>query len=523
VRAHRSWIACAALLAMTCAAAPRPPASSTSSPADIFDGLYAAAQASGAFADSKTMADAIPLQAPPLILDAWRRAQPQDARQWQAFLSQHFELPQPPPGAQPAQGATLRRHIAELWPLLTRQPPTPRRYDSLLSVPHRYVVPGGRFREFYYWDSYFTMLGLVRDGESGTAMAMLKNFEFLLQHHGRIPNGNRSYYLSRSQPPFFALMVALVCGEDMHCALAQLPALRREYAFWMRGAAGLRRGSALFRVARMPDGALLNRYWDDKDTPRDEAYREDVAVATSSGGDQRIVFRDLRAAAESGWDFSSRWLGDGRSLTTIRTTRIVPADLNSLLYGLESYIATLCGAAHDRDCQRHYLHAAVQRRAAVNRYLWDEVAGRFADYDLQHAARTPFGSAATVYPLFVGLASPSQAQRVDVYVRTTLLRPGGLAATPTVTGQQWDAPNGWAPHQWLAIEGFDRYGLRQTADEIARRWLSSVERVYAGNGKLLEKYDVVDIRPGGGGEYPLQDGFGWTNGVTRALLDRPLH
>jgi alpha,alpha-trehalase len=298
-----------------------------------------------------------------------------------------------------------------------------------------------------------------------------------------------------------------------------LPQLKREYAFWMEGAGRLHAGTAHRRVVAMPDGAILNRYWDDRDTPRDESYREDTELARASGRPAAQVFRDIRAAAESGWDFSSRWFADARSRGTIDTTHIVPVDLNSLLIGLESAIRAGCEHSGDRACASEYQRRATDRRTAMDRYLWDESAGAYLDYHWRRGARLAGVSAATLYPLFIGSASQAQAAAVAGTVERTLLRAGGLVTTPLATGEQWDAPNGWAPLQWIAVSGLTHYGQGRLAEAIACRWMLSVRRVYEQSGKLVEKYDVIDsARAGGGGEYPLQDGFGWTNGVTRKLV-----
>ena len=238
--------------------------------------------------------------------------------------------------------------------------------DSRLPLTTRYVVPGGRFREMYYWDSYFTMLGLQVSGRHDLVADMVENFAGLIDRYGHIPNGSRSYYLSRSQPPFFAAMVELQGEhEGLPALLMRLPQLEREYAFWMDGAAELAAGAAHRRVVRLADGTLLNRYWDDLAIPRDEAYVEDIATAQQSTRPAPEVYRDLRAAAESGWDFSSRWLADGKTLSSIRTTDILPVDLNSLLYKLELTIARGCKAAHRRDCTRRMSASAQARQKAV--------------------------------------------------------------------------------------------------------------------------------------------------------------
>jgi alpha,alpha-trehalase len=340
----------------------------------------------------------------------------------------------------------------------------------------------------------------------------------MLREYGHIPNGARTYYLSRSQPPMYYLMVGLLAQDPADAWSQHLEDLESEYAYWMEGSAGLHPGEARRNVVEMPDGSILNRYWDASDAPRDESYREDVLIARASGRPRAQVYRDLRAAAESGWDFSSRWLADGRHLTTIHTTDLVPIDLNSLLYGLERAISGGCAARHDSECERTFADRARRRREAMDRYLWDPQAGYFMDYDWRHRRRTGELTAATLYPLFTGVAYLQQADAVGGVVQTRLLKQGGVVTTNITSGQQWDAPNGWPPLQWVAVIGFRRYDQPALAHEIARRWLATVQRVFANKGKLVEKYDVEHTLPGGGGEYPLQDGFGWTNGVTRALL-----
>ena len=487
-------------------------------PARLFGSLFTRVQMEAIFPDGMTFVDAVPKAAPLVILQRYRKEDPRTRAALRRFVQRNFTLP-PPDRTHVPPAPTLRAHIALLWPLLTRAATVPPPFSSLLYVPKPYVIPGGRFQEFYYWDSYFTMLGLIPDGRMAGARDMVEDFSYLIRTYGHIPNGNRTYYLSRSQPPVYYLMVALLDAHDPARAWADhLPELKREYAYWMQGAAGLHPGHARRNVVAMPDGVVLNRYWSSADTPRDESYRDDVLTARASGRPPARVYRDLRAAAESGWDFSSRWLGDGHHLTTIRTTAIVPVDLNSLLYGLEEAIAHGCAARRESACARRFLARARRRKRAIDRYLWDRRLHYFSDYDWRTGKRTGELTAATLYPLFVGLADDRQANAVAGVTRARLLKRGGLVTTTIVTGQQWDAPNGWAPLQWIAIRGLRRYGHDRLAYGIACRWIATVRRVYDNTGKLVEKYNVEQELPGGGGEYPLQDGFGWTNGVTEALL-----
>ena len=515
-----SWLAFATTPAIagaagTPAAAPQP---FVPTPAQIFGPLFVQVQMDAIFPDGKAFPDAVPKAPPSVILKRYHAVRPRSHAALLRFVQSTFSFPTEAhtPPARPDR--TLEAHIARLWPLLTRQPVVPPAYSSLLYVPKPYVVPGGRFREFYYWDSYFTMLGLIRDGHPDTARDLVDDFSYMLREYGHIPNGARTYYLSRSQPPVYYLMVGLLSPDPAIAWSQHLEDLEREYDYWMEGAAGLQRGKAQRNVVAMPDGSLLNRYWDAADTPRDESYRNDVLIARASRRPAAQVYRDIRAAAESGWDFSSRWLRDGRHLGTIDTTDIVPVDLNSLLYGLEQAISRGCGARHDSACERRFARRANRRRQAMNRYLWDPGVGYFMDYDWRQQKRTGELTAATLYPLFTGVADIQQADAVGGVTQVRLLEQGGVVTTNVSSGQQWDAPNGWPPLQWIAVSGFRRYDQPVLAHEIARRWLTTVQRVFANTGKLVEKYDVEHALPGGGGEYPLQDGFGWTNGVTRALL-----
>ena len=295
--------------------------------------------------------------------------------------------------------------------------------------------------------------------------------------------------------------------------------LKMEYAFWMDGAESLIPNQAYRHVVRMPDGSLLNRYWDDRDTPRDESWLEDVETAKHSGRPPNEVYRDLRAGAASGWDYSSRWLRDTGRLASIRTTQFIPIDLNAFLFKLESAIANISALKGEKETEALFRQKASARRDAVNRYLWDDENGIYRDYDWRREQLALF-SAAAIVPLYVGMANHEQADRLANAVRSRLLTPGGILASEYETGEQWDKPNGWAPLQWMAIQGFKMYGDDLLGDEIARSWLKTVNQFYLEQHKMIEKYHIADgvPREGGGGEYPLQDGFGWTNGVVRRLI-----
>lgn len=487
-------------------------------PSILFGELYRRAALSGVFPDGKALADAIPLESPTVIIRDFKTADPDSDEALAAFMRKHFQWHPAEGGGAPPRGLSLSAHIRTLWPILTRKADNPPPYSSLLPLPEPYIVPGGRFTEVYYWDSYFTLLGF------GPAQAELKrhivnNFAYLIRTYGHIPNGNRTYYLSRSQPPFFFKMAGLLSPDDpAEAYAAYLPELKAEYAYWMKGAETVKAGEATRNVVRLEDGAILNRYWDERAAPRDESYREDVATARKTNRDAERVYRDIRAAAESGWDFSSRWFADGESLSTIETTDIIPPDLNSILYGLERAISEGCARVADKACKKAFKAKAKARARAIRAYLWNQKTGLFDDYQWRERKLLDHVSAASLYPLFFGVARKSEAKRVAAAVARDLLKSGGLVTTNKQTGQQWDAPNGWAPLQWIAVAGLCRYHDKALAETIAERWLTTVSSVYDETGKLLEKYNVVTATPGGGGEYPTQDGFGWTNGVTAAFL-----
>lgn len=491
------------------------------SPQRLFSDLFAAVQTAQLYTDGKIFADAIPDAAPQEIMMQYHALHPDSPQALKQFVAAHFTLPRELTAASLApEQALIVEHIDRLWDPLTRRSTSTPPYSSLLPLPRPYIVPGGRFREIYYWDSYFTMLGLVQSDRRDLVEDMVGDFAFLIDTYGHVPNGARTYYLSRSQPPFFFEMVGLLQSDDPPTAFARyLPQLKAEYAFWMQGADTLRRGTASRRVVALADGSILNRYWDEYDTPRDESYREDMALAHASHRPASQVFRDIRAAAESGWDFSSRWFADGRTLATIDTTEIAPVDLNSLLFGLENAISIGCRRQADEACANEFADRAARRHSAIDRYLWDSSSGAYLDYRWTNHQRIRRASAATLYPLFVALASEAQAAAVARVTARQLLMPGGIVATPLDTGQQWDAPNGWAPLQWIAIDGLRRYNNVSLAEVIACRWMINVEDHFRQSGKLVEKYDVVNTGLSGrGGEYPLQDGFGWTNGVMRKLM-----
>jgi alpha,alpha-trehalase len=516
------WLLGLGLILNACRPEVSTQSSSLKGPQDLYPGLFQAVQLAGIFPDSKTFVDYTPLTEPAQIEAQYLSLKDSAGFDLEEFVVGNFAPPQDfAIQFQTDTSLDVRQHIERLWPVLTRQPDSVQR-GSLIPLPRPYIVPGGRFREVYYWDSYFTMLGL-QQSETAQPMVrnMIENFAHLIRTVGFIPNGNRTYYLGRSQPPFFSSMVRLLAEMEGDAVLAEFVApLEMEYLFWMDGLNNLPPSQpARNHLVRLKEGEVLNRYWDKFDTPRPESFREDVETAHASGRDSLAVYRDLRAGAASGWDYSSRWFADGQNIATIQTTLIIPPDLNALLYHLEVTLADAHAQAGHEVKKDLYLGKAESRKAALIKYCWNEEEGYFADYNWQGDSLTGISNLAMVYPLYFGMATQEQADAVARQIETQFLQPGGVVSTLLSTGQQWDAPNGWAPLQWMTIQGLRRYGHNELAQTIADRWVALNLKVFRNTGKLVEKYNVMDLElEAGGGEYDLQDGFGWTNGVLLRLL-----
>jgi alpha,alpha-trehalase len=476
--------------------------------------LYEDVQSGGIFADSKFFVDAVPRNPATTIVTAYSNLKDDATFNLKAFVEENFVLPAELASTYSSAQKTIDVHLMNLWQELTRMPTA--NGGTLIPLPHPYIVPGGRFREIYYWDSYFTMLGLQVSKRTDIIENMVDNFAHLINTFGFIPNGNRTYYLSRSQPPFFALMVNLLSeekGKDI--LLKYKPVLEKEYQFWMQGAAELNDiQQAINHVVLLPHQTLLNRYWDSKDEPRPEAYGEDKHLAGEANVAPSETYRHIRAAAASGWDFSSRWFKDKQQMATIQTTHLIPVDLNCLLLYMEETLLQIYQLEKDETNAQLFTTKINQRKQAIQTYCWNEGRGCYFDFNFVTRQQEENFTLATVFPLFFNLATADQAQKIATLIKDKFLHPGGLITTLYKTGQQWDAPNGWAPLQWMAYKGLLNYNLTELANEIKNNWLANCEKVFNQTGKMMEKYNVMDTTAtAGGGEYPNQDGFGWTNGV----------
>jgi len=431
---------------------------------------------------------------------------------------------------------------------------------GLLYLPNPYVVPGGRFNEMYGWDSYFEVVGLLRDNRVDLARGMVDNFLFEIEHYGTVLNANRSYYLTRSQPPFLTSMVLAVYDADKAHAgrewLARAYALAaHDYEMWNRephlaGTTGLSRyfdfgeGPAPESITGEPGyyravaGYFLlhpepgNPHLGPA-APQEKAseltgpvYAARICDPAGSGpqeacdnaGNVKLspdYYKGDRSVRESGFDVSFRF-----GPYSADTHHYAPVCLNSLLYKTEKdleKISTLLGRASDAQ---QWSQRAEQRKARMSSLFWDPERGMFFDYEIPAARRSTYEYVTTFYPLWAGLATPEQARALVRHL-SVFEQPGGLAMSHHDTGVQWDLPYGWAPAQYLAVEGLRRYGFNDDANRLAYKFLSTVLENFQRDGTIREKYNVVtrssETNVAAGYKTNVV-GFGWTNGVFLAFL-----
>ena len=478
--------------------------------------LFIDVQSANVLNDYKTFVDCSPKIKPSEIRKRYARDKVKNDFDLKQFVLENFHLPPPLEKKQIDKKRDMITHLKNHWSYLVRTADSDETYSTLINLPHSYIVPGGRFREMFYWDSYFSIIGLLESDEDALALGMIKNFAYLIKKFGYIPNGNRTYFATRSQPPFFAEMLAIYSNKNGMNSIAEyLPALEQEYTFWTSHDSS---ENVYGRTVLLENGSL-NRYNGTLTTARAEGYGKEKRWAADVPEDQRPIYhRHLRAACESGWDFSSRWFADGKNKTTTNCESILPVCLNSLLFGMEQQLIAMHDHVDNQEEVAYYKKQAERRKNSMNRYLWSDAAGCFMDYNFVQETHTDIYSLATAYPLYFGAATDDQASQVAEVIRKKLLFAGGAATTTVNTGEQWDYPNGWAPLQWITVIGLANYGHQELAQDIARRWLTLNQKIFREEAKMMEKYNVVDTTlMGGGGEYPNQDGFGWTNGVALGL------
>ncbi|WP_379965287.1 trehalase family glycosidase [Epilithonimonas sp. UC225_85] len=478
---------------------------------DIYS-IFEAVQKSQIFEDQKDMADAIPMYPIAEINNIYETEKDKEGFDLKEFVVKYFQFDQSESSILREETLPIEEHIEKLWDELTRTAYEEK--GTLLKLPNPYIVPGGRFNEFFYWDSYFVMLGLQVSGRIEMMKNIIENCVYLIQKFGFVPNASRTYFLSRSQPPYFSLMLDLLAEStnDESVYSQYFETLEKEYKFWMDGAESLDNNKSYRRVIKTENGDILNRYFDDENNPRPESYMIDIEDEETSANPE--FYRNVRAACESGWDFSSRWFADGNTIQTIDTLNLAQVDLNCLLWHLETTLAKTSNLQNFEEKHNYYSQKSEARKKSINKYFWSEIDKIYKDYNIKSQMQTSSESIATLYPLFLNLSDHEQAKAVSETIKEKFLKKGGLITTTKESGQQWDSPNAWAPYQWLGFVAMKNYGFKELKTEIKDNWCSNVERIYLNTGKLMEKYNAIDTTSiAGGGEYPNQDGFGWTNGV----------
>ncbi|KAI4315561.1 hypothetical protein L6164_028357 [Bauhinia variegata] len=429
--------------------------------------------------------------------------------------------------------------VHSLWKNLSRKESTRVKTQphlhTLLPLPASFIIPGSRFREVYYWDSYWVIRGLLVSKMYKTAAAIVTNLIAFIEEYGFVLNGARAYYTNRSQPPLLSAMIYEIYKStgDVKLVKRALPALRREYEFW---------NSEIHRVTiRDTQGCshTLNHYYAMWNKPRPESSTTDKASASKllNASEKQHFYHELASTAESGWDFSTRWMRDPSEFTTLATTSIIPVDLNAFILGMELNIAFFAKVTGDKSTAERFLELSEFRKKAMNSVFWNEDMKQWLDYWLsnpscegdhvwvaQHQNKNIFAS--NFVPLWMDPfhSDTSLVRKVVKSLKTCgLLRAHGIATSLTESGQQWDFPNGWAPLQHMLVEGLVKSGLKEArslAEEIAVRWITTNYISFKKTGVMHEKFDVGHCGEfGGGGEYVPQTGFGWSNGVVLAFLE----
>lgn len=466
--------------------------------------LFEAVQLKPCFNDSKYFVDMTPKRSPNEILNDYKSLKDLKNFDLKSFVEDNFHPPVTEKTFDNIKEISLQQYIKQMWHFLHQSSDEKDSLSSLIPLPKSYIIPGGRFREVYYWDCYFTCEGLRVDGEIQMIKDIADNFAYLIDTVGFVPNANRKYYLTRSQPPLFYLIVNILYQELGISAIKKyLPTLEKEYSFWMNTQRNL---------------SGLNRYWDESATPRPESYREDIEHAKNIE-DKPNFYRNIRAACESGWDFSSRWFDDTNDFSTIQTTNILPIDLNSYLYGLENLLSKWFTEVSEQKKASKYLELAEKRKKLIQNAFWNNEKEFFYDINNKTNKVTSITSLAGVTPLFLNIATNEQAQKVAKIIEDQFLTDYGLITTTLNTSQQWDSPNGWAPLHFETVIGLRNYGFDKLAETIAKKFINTVNEKFKETRKIREKYDVVNPKANaGGGEYVVQDGFGWTNGVVTSFI-----
>lgn len=431
----------------------------------------------------------------------------------------------------------LRKFASDLnhiWKMLGRKMKDDVRINedhySIIYVPNPVIVPGGRFREFYYWDSYWIIKGLLLSEMYTTVKGMLTNFVSIVDRIGLIPNGGRIYYTMRSQPPMLIPMVDeyLKVTKDYKWLEDNLYLLEKEFDFWMTNRT----------VDIELDGATytLARYYEESSGPRPESYKEDYLTSQSfrTAEEKDNYYAELKTAAESGWDFSSRWfILDGTNkgnLTNLKTRYIIPVDLNAIIYRNAELLAQYNEQMGNKTKAAMYRKRAEEWKKAVTAVLWHDEVGAWLDYDILNDIKRDYFYPTNILPLWTKCYDTEKkgeyVSKVLKYLEKSqiMLNLGGIPTTLEHSGEQWDYPNAWPPLQYFVIMSLNNTEdpwAQRLAYEISERWVRSNYKAFNETHSMFEKYDAtVSGGHGGGGEYEVQLGFGWSNGLVMDLLDK---
>jgi alpha,alpha-trehalase len=420
------------------------------------------------------------------------------ANEWEEAPRELYQSRWQLEGGSPGQYQTVA-YIENLWSKLVKRTP-PQTRSSLIPLPFPVIIPGARFQESYYWDSYFGIQALIRTGRWKLAAMQVENFLYMINTYGLVPNGMRDHYLTRSQPPLLSSMVrdvyqaALQAGQsrdEMNEWLRHrvFPLLKRDYFdFWMNP------------QTRFDAETGLNHHWDAENTPRPERHSADDEESLAA------TYRDVRSEAESGKDFTVAFEG--------RASRMAPVLLNAIMYKIEKDLSWMARTLGDHQQSRQFWEAATHRRAAIDRYLYDPERKAYYDYNLERRGRSTVLTADIYAMLWAGVASRDQARGVRDHLKDLEVA-GGILASNVNSGKQWDAPFVWAPHIFFSADGLQNYGYRADAVRIVTKFNSAIDRIFARTGAIFEKIDGVlgDLPVERGDKYATQEGFLWTNSV----------